>query len=276
MSLATAESIIADYYADTTHVSRSMLEDFIVSPALYHGRYVAKTIPVREESPAMRLGTAVHALIFGGERVAAAPKVDRRTNVGKAAWASFCAENADAIVLDQDVYDRAWAMRESIRNHPIASDIIANATDCERIFTRVHEPTGLKIKSKLDCLSCFDGRDCIADLKTTEKPYPDQFGRNLPNYGYHRQAAFYRQFPEEARIWVWIAVGSEPPHETFVYEPDQMTLDIAQGENDAALARLAHCTRTGNWSHPQSALVNGVSLPKWFVERKIEYVPCDW
>lgn len=266
MIAEAAAPIIEDYYADTTHVSRSMLEDFIVSPALYHGRYIAKTIPARDESDAMRFGSAVHSLVLGGPFVLAAPKCDRRTKAGQALWADFEKEAVGCIVLDREAYHAAHRCADSVKAHPIAAEILAGIRLHEEVATDVHEPSGLRIKSKLDGAGSWSKELFIADLKTAGKPWPEIWPKTLPNYGYHRQAGFYRIFAPRAK-WFWIVVGNEPPHETFVYEPDQTTLDVGREEVDTALVRLADCIRADRWEHPQSGLMNRASLPRWYVER---------
>lgn len=259
-------AVITDYFADTTHISRSMLEDFIVSPALYHGRYIAKTIPGREESDAMRFGSAVHSLVLGGPAVVHAPKCDRRTKDGKQLWAEFEAESVGCIILDRDDYHAARRCEESVKAHSIASEILSGVRLHEEVATDVHEASGLRIKSKLDGAGSWNQELFIADLKTAGKPWPEIWPKTLPNYGYHRQAAFYRMFAPRAK-WFWIVVGNEPPHETFVYEPDQATLDVGREEVDSALVRLADCIRADRWEHPQSGLMNRASLPAWYLSR---------
>lgn len=274
-AVATPEPIIADYFADTTHVSRSMLEDFIVSPALYHGRYIAKTIPSREESEAMRFGSAVHSLVLGGPHVVFAPRCDRRTKDGKQQWADFEAESVGCIVLTRDDYDAASRAADSVKAHPIAKEILKGIKLPEEVATDVHDPSGLRIKSKLDGIGFWKDELFIADLKTAGKPWPEIWPKTLPNYGYHRQAAFYRLLAPRAK-WLWIVVGNEPPHETFIYLADPVTLEIGRNEIDAALVRLADCMRTGKWEHPQSGLMNRASLPRWYVERGTDHVVIDW
>lgn len=270
-----APAVIEDYYGDTTHVSRSMLEDFLVSPALYHGRYVAKTIAPREESASMRFGSAVHSLVLGGPHVLAAPKCDRRSNAGKQLWAEFEAESAGCIVLDRDDYDCANRCADNVKAHDIAAEILAGVEAHEIVRTVEHVESALPLKSKLDLIGNWMGSRLIGDLKTAGKPWPEIWPKTLPNYGYHRQAAFYLLHDPAAK-WAWIVVGSEPPHEVFVYEPDQTTLDIGRGEIDAALMRLADCMRSGVWEHPQSGLMNRASLPRWYMERGLSHVECDW
>ena len=71
------------------YLSYSALKAFAKSPNHYL-QYVNKE---HTETPAMVLGSLTHCLVLEPERFAAkfavAPKVDRRTNSGKALWAAF-------------------------------------------------------------------------------------------------------------------------------------------------------------------------------------------
>src|SRR5690606_25114847 len=60
--------ITAPEYHARPELAFSQLEDFAVSPTLYHGRHVAKTLLPRPESAAMRLGTACHAIVLEPDR----------------------------------------------------------------------------------------------------------------------------------------------------------------------------------------------------------------
>jgi len=90
-----------DDYAQWPAVRSSDLKLFARTPA--HARY-AMTHP--EQTSAMILGSATHCAILEPHefamRYVEAPKLDRRTNAGKAAWAQFLAEDADRIALDPD------------------------------------------------------------------------------------------------------------------------------------------------------------------------------
>ena len=81
----------AEYHADLSHVSNSMLKVFAESPQKYYQMFVAKTMPKPEQTPSLLLGSVVHCLFlepekFGAE-YAVAPAVDRRTKVGKETFA---------------------------------------------------------------------------------------------------------------------------------------------------------------------------------------------
>ena len=73
---------IKDYHACRTHVSRGMLADLAIRPRLFEGRYITNTIPGKEPTPAMKLGTMIHALALEGRRIAIDPPAEHLTPSG--------------------------------------------------------------------------------------------------------------------------------------------------------------------------------------------------
>src|SRR5581483_10081660 len=105
MNMATVEKTLTneEYHAHRA-TSHSTLEMFRRSRKLYHAIHVARTMDRPEPTAAMQLGTHVHCAVLEPERFEAeyvyAPKCDRRTTAGKAAYAEFCAATAGKTVID--------------------------------------------------------------------------------------------------------------------------------------------------------------------------------
>ena len=84
-------------------LNQSGAKELLKSPAHYQA-YLART---REESKALRVGTAVHKLALEGLDAynathAIAPEVDKRTKEGKAEWAEFVTANEGKAILSAD------------------------------------------------------------------------------------------------------------------------------------------------------------------------------
>jgi hypothetical protein len=84
-------------------LNQSGAKELLKSPAHYQA-YLNRT---REESKALRVGTAVHKLALEGLDAynathAIAPEVDKRTKEGKAAWAEFATANEGKAILTAD------------------------------------------------------------------------------------------------------------------------------------------------------------------------------
>lgn len=265
----------ADYYADRSAVSRSMLEDLIRSPSLYHARHVARSIPDDEPTPAMVLGQAVHAAVFRppGVVIATAPKVDRRTKAGKQAWEEFEATHTGCLIITSEQAEAGIRMVAAMSEHPLAGPLTRFVIWSERPIRWTDHRTGIACKAKPDALSrrTIDGRPVLVDLKTTTAPWPSEWPRVVASHGYHRQAAWYLRAAAAAGIddarFVFVAVQSAAPWDVFCYELDDTALAQGAAECDAALDALARCQESGEWAAPESRQINAVSLPRWYYSK---------
>ena len=267
-----------EYFSDYSAVSNSMLTAVAKSPALYHGVYVTKTIK-NEPSDAMRRGSAFHKAMeyFNRPNVPyiICPNVDRRTKDGKATYAAAeevaTSENLPLVMRDEA--DAIEEMVASVATHPVASTLLKHTLHRE-VGLRWHDPeTGILCKAKPDLISACEigGFRVVVDYKSALDPYPEAFPKSLANFAYHRQAAHYlagaRAVLNQPFAWALVVVGSEPPHETFVYDinPD----DLARGERERSrhLARLNWCIDHDVWVHPETAKILTVSLPSWSKEK---------
>ena len=106
MSLAPSPILTRENYdADKFFVRHSAIEDFIRSPSIYHHRWILGND--REETDAMRVGSALHCLVLENQaeydaRFCVAPNCDRRTKEGKEKWEEFLRESEGKTVLTSD------------------------------------------------------------------------------------------------------------------------------------------------------------------------------
>lgn len=91
-------------YHSSPGISKSGLDLVSKCPALYKARYIDGVD--QDETPAMRIGSAAHAMILQPDEFprlfAVRPQVDGRTKEGKAIITRFAAEHQDKTVLTQD------------------------------------------------------------------------------------------------------------------------------------------------------------------------------
>ena len=261
----------AQYHADHTAIGHSMLEVFRESVPLYHGRFVARTVPAPEPTAAMALGTALHAALLEPERfcdlVAVAPLVDRRTKAGRERWDQFEAEASGRTVISGDQELLARVMANAVRRNKFAAQLLAAPGRNEATFRVRDDATGLELKARQDRLL---DRGIILDLKTAADPSPEAFGRSAHNFGYYRQDAHYRRVRQlalgidrHAEEMLFIVVGSSPPHECFVFELDERAQELGWMQVEDDLQALANRQLTGNWESPYDHQLNTLQLPRW-------------
>ena len=251
-------------YHSSIGISKSDLDLLHRSPAHY---MAAKTQP-RQETDAMRLGTAFHAVVLEpdtfGSRFAVAPDVDRRTKAGKEAWAAFEAECADGnrtIIKDADLRT-VLAMKDSVMANKIARHLIENSAHELSVYGRIG---GEVCKCRPDGWLRDDG--IILDLKSAMDASAAGFQRAVANGRYHVQDAWYRSViqratGQEIEGFYFIACEKEPPYAMAIY---QLDIDAVRQGYDEALADLNayHNAQTfGKWSaYPDQ--IQTLQLPRW-------------
>lgn len=269
-----------EYHADTEAIGSSMLKDFLRSPALYYGRYVTGDIPRRQATPEMLLGTWTHCLVLEPHkwmgRYIIAPKCDRRTNAGKAAWQVFM-DSVDGKEIidanDRERVDLAHDMAAAVRRHRYASALLDMPGPTEQAIRWTDEQTGLTLKAKPDKLIPGGEYPIVPDLKTTIDPSPESFQKQAHNLLYHMQAALYmegvRALTGRPSQFVFIAVGKEPPHDVWVHTLSERFARLGYRLLRDTLTRLKICQDTGCWMAPGQDDLCLLDPPRW-AERTLE------
>lgn len=215
-------------------------------------RSLAHMLVEREDTDALRFGRALHCAALEparfAERYLVAPDVDRRTNVGKAAWAQFQREAAGREVLSQSDRDRIDAMAAVAAAHPAVRWLAAEAGHSEVSGFWTDPATGVACRMRLDR---YLTRGIILDLKGAKDASPEGFARAVHNYGYHMQEAHYRAgcevlgLPVEA--WVFVAQETEPPYAVAAYTLDPAAVQLAHEERARVLQRVADAQKVGRF-----------------------------
>lgn len=254
-------------YGTWVAANYSTLKKFDRSAA--HAREMLLNPP--EQTPAMALGSAVHAAVLEPVRFAAeyvvAPKVDRRRKVDRKTWDDFLAANEDKEVLKADEHEQCIQMQGSALANPLISQLVGDAGYTELSFVWVDKDTDVLCKGRVDRFGRLWGHSVIADLKTTENASPDAWAREVVKYQYHAQAAFYLDgldtvSPVVERRFIWIALEKKPPYAVAIYEPDLATLDKGRRMYRNYLRQWAACQESGTWPGYHAG-ISPLLLPDW-------------
>src|SRR6266851_344380 len=178
------------YHADKLCLSHSQLEDFRASPPLYHGRHVLRTIPRRKETDCLSVGTALHFAtlqpdLFAGEVAIVPPGIDRRTKIGKEAWAAFELESAGKTIVDAEDYRRVIDMRDAILGHSKARAALEADGPVEYAIRWVSHH-GIWVRNLIDKL--IPSKELLVNFKTAADPSAEGFAKAVANFGYHRSS----------------------------------------------------------------------------------------
>lgn len=266
--LGMVDALSNEAYHAAPGVSKSMLDVVARSPAHYYARFLAPERLPHEPTPAMRLGTAVHAAVLEPERFAAAyfaaPEgIDRRTNAGKAAWAQAIADNVGREMLTAEDYAVCMEISSAIRKHRIAGGLLRSGM-AERSFFAKDTETGLIRKARPDWIT--DGGIAV-DVKTTDDASPAAFGRSAANFRYDVQAAWYLDavgmaVGESPSQFVFIACEKAPPYAIGVYFIEAQHIETGREKARRDLLRIAECQAAKAWPDYGNEVMP-LLLPAW-------------
>lgn len=271
----------ADYHSDTSRISKSGLDKIAKSPAHYFHHYLSDQRPKKEETPALKLGTAIHAAILepaefaanyaflnDAEIVAEIGGGNPRLTTKYKAWkAEFELNNLGKIILSAADYQACEAMRTAVLAHPTAAKLLAAPGLTEQTFLFVEPISGAMCKARPDKVSVIDAVTYLIDIKSTEDASVKEFGRSAANYGYDKQAAFYSDGFTQAtgldvEAFVFIAVEKSAPYNVAVYFADDEVIELGRAKYRAECATYAQCIETGRWPGYGDE-VNSLKIPAY-------------
>ncbi len=183
--------LVRDMTVDEYHahpaMSNSRLSMFAKDPNLLSW---VDNCPVDTEKLAtFDFGKAVHAICLEPHLLKTdfvmMPKMDLRTNKGKAEKAEFYAANEGKHILDADEHKKLNLMYESIMAHPAARKIIEADGIAEGSFFFKDADTGVDCRARPDKVI----GNYAADIKTT--PELGKFKFSVDDFRYYVQAPFY-------------------------------------------------------------------------------------
>lgn len=256
-------------YSDMTAPNYHAIDALSASGAKHLLRSAAHYLAQKEQpmqpTAAMRLGTAVHTMILEPEKadieIARAPKLDKRTKVGKETFELFERENAGKLILDADAYDKAAAIADAVYKHPQARELLKDGQSEVSMLWEAHD--GLPCKARFD----YYRGDGIVDIKTTQDASPDGFARNIASLKYHMQAAHYLQGYRELTGWdadhfTFVAVENEPPYAIGIYRLDEPSLMSGRMLMEKAAMAFRQAKQPAGW-HGYSPDIQTISVPSW-------------
>jgi exodeoxyribonuclease VIII len=266
--LQPTHNIPARDYRNRPEISRSDLGHLLRSPRHYWSKKIDPArIETSYETPAMRLGTAVHMAALEPDRFSSGygegPMVSRSTKVWKEAQAA-----TKATLLPPDEFRLIAGIVKSLQDHDAASKALFRGNGSnEATFITKDAASGIGIKCRADRVT---SGGFVVDLKTTQDASARAFGKSVVNFNYHLQAAFYMRCIEAAtgtipKGFVFVAVEKEPPYACQVFLADDEMLSIGAKKIDALLLQLRSLTEEfGTTPWPSySQQVQPLSLPEW-------------
>ena len=193
------------------------------------------------ESPALLEGRVQHTVFselekFDDEFVIE-PAVDRRTKIGKEAYADWLDTVGNRTPIKQDLFDVCMERRT------VLSDYIPKQSDKVELVI-CWEWHGEPCKGRMDW---YTGTD-IWDLKTTRDASPRGFRSSINSFRYYQQAAYYlngaRSVGLRADKFYFLAVEKAHPYPFGVYTLSDEAIAFGDARNEQALKIGLECLET--------------------------------
>ncbi len=273
MSLGKIIDLPAAEYHNATALSHSKLEAFRRRPALYKRRFVDGIKREPWEAHKFRIGSALHAAAEGVDAFTRTVSVntafqDFRAKAAQQ-WRDDVYASGKVAALLGDEAERVGQMLNALQGHPVLGPLLSHA-QAEVTWRASHPRIPVPLQCRTDL---FVGDGTVIDLKTCasldEGDYAN-FQRSYWKFGYHRQAAFYREILRLCGVtmkeFLFAAVEDDEPFGVDVYRVGEDDLRVGDEENGADLANLIECYRSGTWPNRPTE-VREISLPDEYVRR---------
>jgi exodeoxyribonuclease VIII len=219
----------------------SNLKRMAQSPAHYRA-----SLSASYDTPAMRMGRLVHALVLGGRFVVY--EGERR---GKA-WAEFRAQNQSVDIATESEIHSAHLIADAVKADPCAAPYLEGLHEHRMTWSIA----GRACRGTPDII----GKDFIADLKTTNDASPWRFSRAALRMAYHAQLAWYQR-GAAANGWhcptgVLIAVETSAPYAVTVHRLTPRALLEGNKLCVSWFEQLRNCEESGHWPGYSQAVLD--------------------
>lgn len=257
-------------YHQRDGLSKSKMDLLEISPAHYKASLEQPT----KQTEALIFGSLFHTLVLEPERLeiefAIEPKINKRTNEGKALYEQFLDINKDKTIITEEMLDKAKIMKESLLKNKIAKKLINAKGDVEISLFWTDKETKTLLKARPDKIV----DNIIIDLKTALTANPNNFYKKAYDLGYHRQAYHFLTGYEEcygkkADGFIFIVIEKEPPYAVCCYKATDELLKIAKIEVRNDIELFANCEKTNTWNgYPE--VLHDLDAPIWIGNKYLE------
>ena len=261
-----------DYFKWNGRFSKSSLDLIAKCPALFKHRIIDGNRD--KPTAAMELGTAAHIAILEpdkwGTTYVCEPDFDRRTKMGKAAYAEWLESNPlRSKTIKKDAWQQVEGMAAAVADCATAQALLSPANRhglTEAVVEWNDEVTGAPCKGRVDRFfpSAHEEYDSyVVDLKTTADASPAGFAKSCANFRYHVQAAMYLEGTGADRFY-FVVVEKKAPYLTATYELSSDAIELGRQKMVEDLEHALACVGADSYpGYNQHAEVATLDLPAW-------------
>lgn len=257
-----------DYFAMTDFMSHSTLKLIKDSPSKMQW---AIKHPMKS-SPAMALGSAIHAAILEPDlfekEYKVKPKCDMRTKAGKQQSEEWNEENPGVKSVNQFDMDVIVKVRGRVMDDPQLSQFVTGGSKECSFFAKNTSVENILMKGKLDQIVTTKNGTFIVDIKTTDSANRHVFNNDITKYSYLTQASYYMKLVEEATGerpdgYVILALEKTKDCDVQTFYFDNEDLELGSKLCEQWLQRYALCLSTNEWPGYERQFIR-YKAPEWF------------
>jgi len=221
----------------------------------------AMTGESKEQTPAMRMGTLIHAAVLEPDVFAAEVEIWEGAKRGNA-WAEFKAAHDAEWIVSRDEHAKLLAIMASVHSHRDAHRMISDSE--HEVSIDWSSPRYGEAMARLDG---YGERCGIFDIKTTQSIRPRDFFRTCYGFGTHIQMGWYRLGVQvhtgfgDIPVHV-IAVEQTPPYDCVVYRVPEPILDTGLEEAETIAVQYRCCEAAGYFAGVADT-IQEYELPAW-------------
>lgn len=253
-----------DYYHSTPgFISKSSLSVLNDSPFKFFNR-----VPMTQ-TPAMKMGTALHCAILEPEKFKQTYKLMPEVRVKTLkAYKDAVKENPEMEVLNGSDASNLTGMIGAVMSNDAARELLSLYGWCEVSGFHKDQGSGVNLRHRFDKLTkCGIG----IDLKKTQSVNPEEISKTIFKYGYHMQDALYSDAYKEItghelNQFYFIFVEEKYPHQVAVVYLDDVSKQVGRDEYKNLLADYSFYSANPDKVNNNSG-VDMVSLPEWVLRR---------
>lgn len=254
-----------EQYHKSDGISKSTLDLIHEAPALVEW---SKKAPVDlTAKAAVDFGNIFDCRICEPERFkaeyAVEPKVNKSTNVGKAAIAEFYEANKGKEIISADDALKAEMMFESAMAYPTFRKLYDKMESSQLSIYAKDSYYGVKTKCRVDIPVFLDGDIYFIDIKTIDDI--ESVPKNIYNYRYHVQDAHYTRVGLDhygiSPIFLFLFVSKKRSAGRYPVRFMSLSADARQKGLEVRnkdIETYMRCFESGIWNGIQI-----VDLPKW-------------
>lgn len=253
-------------------LSKSGMDELLQCPAKFKFMLDNMGSGNNAQTEAMLCGSLFHAMALEPDAVSSRYKERVHPGTTKAGKEEAeAAKQSGLSLVRSEMWSACTSMAEAVRKHPLMVTA-SRASDFMQEVSIYWNEGPVPCKARIDAVATLPMFGlCAIDLKSTQDASPGAIERSIYQWGYHRQAAWYRRALRyvgmNAQAFVLVFVEKTPPYVVTAANVSENAQCVALEEIKSAVELYKECSVSGVWPGYTTNLVTEIDLPDWAYRR---------